>query len=267
MHPIRLFAIYVLLLAVPAISGAAVLPFFEDFEDGDATDGSPATWSPGAQPTGTRIVSGGDYIFTASSLASSYVEESADLVGDISIQTQIRFLETNAESYAGVFARSPDFRSYWGGITDSGQLYIGEELENGTSTNVRGPVSTGINARVNDALLQFDVFGNTIGLTAWEDGRDKPMQPQISFQDDSLVSGTFGLFIQSNASTKVAFRWFEAVPEPSTLVLLVFGLLYLVQHRISNPLFTAGKCFDAFSHLNHAGAPKTHATGGLKLWH
>jgi hypothetical protein len=154
----------VLFTGTSAHSFAGLLPFIDNFEDGSATDGSPGTWLPGGSAEAVREVVGGDYILSHTALASSFVEGST--TGDVSIRTQLRILETDSFVFAAVFARSPSFASYFGGIRETGEIAIGESFAGGGITT-RERVFTELNPFTTDVLLQFDVIGDQISLTAW----------------------------------------------------------------------------------------------------
>jgi hypothetical protein len=216
---------------MPSISNAGVLPFSDDFEDGSATDGSPGTWVPGAAPRGTRHVVNGDYVVSHTGLLSSYVEESDTLVGDISIRTQLRILETNSSAFAYVFARSPDAAAYFGGINSNGELAIGETTSSGGITTHIRNFFTGIDPQTTDVLLQFDIIGNELSLRAWAEGSPKPVSPQLVSHDNTLTSGSFGVFMFTDSQSSVAYRWFEAVPEPSSAILVLGSLFGLISLR------------------------------------
>jgi hypothetical protein len=73
-------------------------------------------------------------------------------------------------------------------------------------------------------LLKFDVFEDRISLTAWHEGDAMPLQPQLMVVDGSFTFGSVGVgVINGNASSRVAFRHFAAVPEPSAVALGVLG--------------------------------------------
>ncbi len=79
-----------------------------------------------------------------------------------------------------------------------------------------------------------------MSLTGWEHGTDRPSAPQLTYDISALTDragnkvseGAIGVFVVPfAANSHVAFRDFEAVPEPSTGVLLLGGVVSLVALR------------------------------------
>lgn len=105
-HWTTVFCLFAAFCVFPRTTHAT---FIDDFEDGDATDGSPVTWVPSATYSGgTREVVDGDYVIGHNSAASSVVEGSDELA-DISICTQLRIVASSgAWVFPGVFARAQE---------------------------------------------------------------------------------------------------------------------------------------------------------------
>jgi hypothetical protein len=158
---------------------AELLPFVDDFSDGDATDGMPGTWIAGGQPDAIHDASSGDFVITANALSFSYVQE---LIGlrDVSIETQVTFSQTTNEDFANVWARGASDpnafgsywggireKSYWGGIRENGILGIGRENSDGSNT-IFDTIGTSLDPVNGDVLLRFDVIGDQISLFAWQ---------------------------------------------------------------------------------------------------
>src|SRR5687767_3971829 len=95
-----------MLCARPA---SAARDFLDNFDDGNAQDGSPVTWAPGL---GTWDASGGDYVATGSIPRVSLVP--AHLFGDTSARTQVRVTGTVGASIA--LRRPTPLVGYAGGI-------------------------------------------------------------------------------------------------------------------------------------------------------
>jgi hypothetical protein len=196
--------------------------FVDDFEDEDIADGNPVTWLRGATD-GSGQVTAGDLTLSGS-LVTFYADLS-NAFRDVSVRTQFRFLESSGNMRnAFVFARSPSAAGYFGGMLQNGELRIVESFEDGSSqTLVQTP--TTMNPFNEDVLLRFDVIGNRLSLTAWHEADEMPGQPQLIAVDDSLTFGDVGIGIggSDNASARVAFRNFAAVPEQSAVALAVLG--------------------------------------------
>ncbi len=208
--------------------GQIDLPFIDNFNDGDATDGMPGTWIPGDEPGGIRDASSGDLVVTHSDQSATALEESSQLL-DVSLRTQLTFSEVsgNTDSVA-LWARSTG-RVYFGGITTDGVLGIG--LNDGAFFDT---IPSSLDPVGGDVLLQFDVIGNEISLTAWQEGTPKPARPQLSRTNNTLTQpGRVGFTLTPNfgggsGSATVVLRHYMVVPEPSTTALLCVGFISLL---------------------------------------
>jgi len=232
-------------------------PFFDDFSDLNLSDDMPVTWNPGpntrqfASSEGLVIVSntppGGD---VAGSFASHWggMPTESHLAGlptatfdDVSIRTQVRILtgDSGAGDVGGIGVSARSIVGgglfYGAGISSDGFLSI-----NLTTSPPIGPYNIDVLASTTTTLdvfstdihLQFDLFGDILSLTAWADGTPQPAIPQLTVVDTTLTESGFlgaGFTVESNLRTRGAFRFFEAVPEPSTALLLMTGLLGLAK--------------------------------------
>jgi hypothetical protein len=216
---------------------AQLLPFVDDFSNGDATDGIPGTWIPGGQPDAIQDASSGDFVITASALSFSSVQE---LIGlrDVSIETQVTFSQTFNGDFASIWARGTDDEagSYWGGIRDNGLLGIGRENGDGSNT-IFDTIGTPLDPVNGDVLLRFDVIGNQISLFAWQAGSTMPASPQLTEQDNVWTEGGhLGLSLNPNldggdSQASVVFRYYAVVPEPATLLLAMLGMASVCCYR------------------------------------
>jgi hypothetical protein len=204
--------------------------FFDDFEDGSVTDGSPVTWLPGSFTGGTSEVVAGSY-----EISGTVVSSSADgtlSFRDGSIRTQLRFLESNSASVAYLNARSPTVAAYLGVIRQDGLIAIAESSDAG-ALQIHSEVATSLDPVARDVILQLDTIGNRISLWAWHAGDPKPNQPQLAVFDDTLTFGSVVIGIGTDARigaggfSRVAFRHFEAIPEPTSVILGSLGFLTL----------------------------------------
>lgn len=219
-------------------SGRAEAQFFTDnFEDGSATDGMPVTWTP--EPpfdTGEFNVVGGDFLITPGpvpSLGPDWFESDAFVAdrvfGDVTVKTQVRALGSG-RSHTGVVVLS-DFSStsLWAAIRDDGRMIVGafnDEFEDlWEATSQVSPIQMDVN-------LQFTVSDDAAEFYAWAVGGEKPSAPQLvvpNLPDYLLTEGHVGVFVASGSrttqSTPSAYRWFAAVPEPSTFALTTLAFL------------------------------------------
>ena len=214
---------------------AGVIPFCDHFEDGDHTDGIPGTWIPGKYPGGIRDSSSGDFVTTDTGpgQADTALEELTGLE-DVSIRTQFRFSQYSGDdaAYGYVFARQSqeegNYSEYWGGIksTDA-SIAIGYTRPT-LGDVILDEVSTSLDPFTKDVLFQFDVVGNQISLTAWQEGEPQPPVPQMSVTDSHVTEGGalgIGLGTEAGVSASLVHRYVCFVPEPSTFILAALGLV------------------------------------------
>ncbi len=213
---------------------AELLPFVDDFSDGDATDGNPGTWISGGQSGATQDASSGDFVITSRDQSWAYVQE-LDGLRNVSIETQVTFSQTSNQDFASVWARGTGeaFGSYWGGIRESGALGIGRENNDGSNT-IFDTIGTSLDPVNGDVFLRFDVIENQISLFAWQAGSLMPASPQLTQLDNIWTEGgSLGLALTPNMAggrspASVVFRYYAVVPEPSAIVLMgIAGLVML----------------------------------------
>lgn len=224
----RLLVVFCTLAVACVCAPATYGMFLDDFEDGDATDGSPVLWNVGFSG-GTRDVVDGSYLLDPGRVSpiSSFVEVEH---ADISIRAQARFLEDGdpADTIAiwGRDRHGVD-AGYWGGIRIDGQLVLGV----GSITLARE--NSSLDPINSDVSLQLDLSGDKISLTAWSDGFARPALPQLSATDTTFPDGNllgvvvFNLSNPSADHSPAAFRYVEvvAVPEPPGRAMLAMGAL------------------------------------------
>jgi hypothetical protein len=205
-----------------ARAASAAEIFFDDFNDGNAGDGTPVTWVPGS---GTWDASSGDYVATGSLPRVSRVLE--HVLGDTSARTQARVVGNVAANLA---VRRPGVNEgYAGVIRPDGSMTIAR-------FGVGAPVALGsavvpFNPVQQDVMLQFDAFGDTLSLWAWPVGQPMPTEPQVVAFDNTYAQGPVGLISSSAAglpSDSTTYRFVQVsdthiVPEPSTFVLMSLG--------------------------------------------
>ena len=211
------FSAQSLFLLASARTVSLQLRIFRDtFNDGNATDGMPGTWVPGASPEGSRDASSGDFRSTHTGGMSTLLEELYGL-RDVSIRTEVTFDTVSGNrDFVGVWARSPRIDnppSYWGAIDTNGLLAIGITTDN--VPTFLSSVATSLNPVGEDVHLRFEVINDQISLFAWQDGMEPPSSPQLITTHSQLVEGAgIGTFLSPNASggansVQAVFRWFE----------------------------------------------------------
>ncbi len=228
------------LLGWPAgiASAGSALPFLDEFDDDvTATGRQPVQWFTSSingtlASDGDNLIlenTGGDigaWVFEVSNSNPDRVFE----YGDVSVRSQLRMLEPgNGTSFASLMVKAATSTAggiYWGGIQRNGQLSIGLTTNNGSNIITRDSLNTSLDPIARDVVLQLDAIGDTITLSGFEVGDSTPAGT-ISFADTNYTAGTIGMFINgsSGATRRVAFRYFEAVPEPTSGLLLLVGSL------------------------------------------
>jgi hypothetical protein len=223
----------VLISMLCARAASADRGFLDNFNDGNAQDGTPVTWAPGL---GTWDASSGDYVATGSTPRVSLVP--SFIFDGTSARTQVRVTGTIGASIA-VRRSSPTF-GYAGGIRADGTLEIARV--GGTAVNLGTSVAP-FNPVTQDVLLQFDAFDNKLSLWAWPVGQSMPNQPQIVVFDNTYIEGQAGLVsaaFTAGISDSSTYRFLQVadthIPEPSTFALMSLagcGLLYARRRRCS----------------------------------
>ena len=186
------FTIALTVLALAAHAHGAV--WSDDFNDGNAGDGVPVTWTPHPATPGTYDASSGDYVLTPLDVGNddesmlATVESSS--LGDTSIRTQ--GMVDGGGGNLGVAARVT-FATLSGytGLLDSGGNLLLIRFDGG-APSVLGATVLDINA-ADDAIVQLDVIGTDLGLRAWRPGDAMPAAPQVAVVDATVaVHGSAG---------------------------------------------------------------------------
>jgi len=166
--------------------------FYDNFEDGSATDGTPATWAPVPGYSGSFLVRDGDYVLTRPSGSEEmYAVVSPGTFADTSVRTQARLSGSNA-SWFGVFARV-DLAiptAYIALLRSNGSLEI---WLFGPSSPKLASASVGIDPRSQDVRLRFDVIGSELSAWAWREEDSMPTAPQVTVLHRALSSGIVGV--------------------------------------------------------------------------
>jgi RNA polymerase sigma factor (sigma-70 family) len=220
--------------------------FLDTFDDDNLFDGSPITWGKMGPPFDRGVVEaiGGSLVLTPpdSMPPLDYVEMDANVdgmaFGDVTLRTRFR-AQQSAEHYVGIYGRNtyqPDNGLV--GTAIAGYLVGNGELSLRAGQNEGGAVlvtmQSGLNASAYDVNLQLELIGRTATLTAWREGTPMPSVPQLtvgSLPGYVADEGTVGLFnaqlLTQNPKIPVEFRYFEAIPEPSTTALGSLGFIAL----------------------------------------
>jgi hypothetical protein len=191
-------------------AAAADRGYFDDFSD---TYGYAWRSSAGVILDATS----GDLVVTsAPTTSSAWPLWGRPFDADVSIRTRVRLLEDQhpggLEGGVGLFARLSDGMSYAARIMPNGEIAITLSQEPFDDV-VLASMVTGLDVLSSDIHLQFDVFGDTLALTAWAEGKPRPVMPQLWVTDTSQPGvGTLGLFGQRAADSRAVFRFFRSGP-------------------------------------------------------
>jgi hypothetical protein len=205
-------------------SAAAIGPeFFDDFSDQDPFDNSPVRWHPGDAVT--LDATSGDLVMNAGAGEGAWASSPAPgptTYWDVSIRTQLRLLagEPGGEiaHSLGVFARSSPGGGallYGAGVDPDGNIGISLFVSGFGFTNLAS-MPTALDVFSQDIHLQFDLFGDTLSLTAWEDGTPQPATPQLMVIDTFISEpGFLGVGGQVGFSSTTVYRFFEVRVPPT----------------------------------------------------
>jgi RNA polymerase sigma factor (sigma-70 family) len=201
--------------------------FFDNFDDGDAGDGSPVAWVPVPGASGTFDASTGDYVVAPSQyFASAGVPQ--HIVSDVSIRAQVRVLEPSGAG-GGPYLIARGSRS-------SGIAYTARVNEDGLAAIERtSPVQTFASVRTDlrpleeDVVMQLDVFGSSLSFWAWRAGEPRPKEPLLTATNSVITqAGEVGVAYYSIVPNhpvlgSAAYRFVHvadtSIPEPSTATL------------------------------------------------
>jgi len=187
---ITTFAILSLLLA----SGSArAQMFFDDFEDGDATDGIPVSWgAPSYADAGTREVIDGSFVLTADPAGPPFMDTDVEgrVYRDVSIRTQFM---ASAENAVGLYVRSTlsgplgtltEGQQLWSLLWGDGRLTLA--MSEGADFEILEETFLGWDPTGREVQMQLDLFDDLLTVSAWPDELDRPQSPQLSHDMSSV---------------------------------------------------------------------------------
>ncbi|MEM9658342.1 MAG: hypothetical protein AAF961_08280 [Planctomycetota bacterium] len=205
--------------------------YFEDFAGGDVSHSSVWTDYTG----GTSSAAAGDLVLAETPLGMVTAPtgvSAVETLSNVSVRTRVNFAGTPIESAGVAIVANGDAsvrNSYYqGGINpDNNNLYINWN-EGFDSTNFAFVESGFDFSGGEEIVLQFDVAGNELSLTAWRPGEAMPATPQLQYTDDAVLlpPGIPGLLFDGggDADASATFRYFhvasQPIPEPATCMLL-----------------------------------------------
>lgn len=227
-------------------TATAATKFIDDFNDGNAADADPVTWSPLYPNDGTYDASSGDYVLspnTGNDILVAVPVPNLNL-GDTSIRVQIRAdgVFDNTPEGIGVLVRSDvsQVSTYAAGIGVDGVVYVGN-IPPHAPFQLYDKIATDLRPTEEDVVLQFDAIGDTLSVFAWRPRESKPTQPLVQVTAAEYDSGTIGLFYDPPLGNGSAtFRYVHVadtpiVPEPGSRALCAIGGGLLVGGLLFGP--------------------------------
>ena len=217
-----------LLTAALCVGASADTIFFDDFNDGNATDGSPVTWVPVPGFPGTFDASSGDYLLAPSD-RSIVATVPQFMPANVSVRTQVRFLEPSSPGGVEILARAnrAAVTAYQAGLNEEGGVY----LRRTDLDCCFAEANTTLRPLEEDVILQLDVFGNSLRMWAWRPGEPMPVAPLITATDNGFSQGEVGIDYwtlgSSSALGSAHFRYVHVadshIPEPSAAIALLLS--------------------------------------------
>jgi hypothetical protein len=213
-----------LLLTVAVAPSAGAVSWFDDFNDGNAEDGNPVTWTfneLGATP-GTYDASSGDYILSNADGA----DENSSLLPTVNVDFTDVYVRTQAAvlpgmlpdqvgGTVGVVARwDPLSISGYAAILSNGAHLELLRVEGGNPIDIAEVDSLPIDT-LTDAIIELNVVGDQFSVFLWRPGEPKPSEPTVTATDTVFTSGRAGLlFNENDDAVQGVFRFAGAQDTP-----------------------------------------------------
>jgi hypothetical protein len=220
---VLLHSLIALLLAIGIAPVARAVSWFDDFNDGNAEDGNPVTWThneSGFVP-GIYDASSGDYILSnpGTSGDDSLVATVNTNFTDVHVRTQAVVLPGMSPEQVGgtlgVVARfDPTIVSGYAAILSNGahlqllRVDFGGPLNLAEARNL--PIDT-----ITDAMIELTIVGDLLSVYLWRPDEPKPTEPVVTANDSTYASGRAGIVHNENHDTVPgAFRFAAAQDTP-----------------------------------------------------
>jgi hypothetical protein len=211
------------LIVAPSVAGAA--GWYDNFNDGNAEDGSPVTWTYndlGALP-GIHSAATGDYLLSApgdgNDDSSLIATVGANLFTDTYVRTGAVVLpgpnEGEVGGTLGVFARydPTSISGYTAILSNGGHLQL-LKVTGGAPENLNDINGLEVTTAA-DALIQLDVIGDLLNVYLWRNGQPKPVEPTLTANDSTYTSGRAGVIHNENDDNTIGvFRFATASDAP-----------------------------------------------------
>lgn len=168
-------------------------------------------------------------------VATAEVPADDFFAADAVVETQFRIIQgTNA----GIMLRyAPGGQCYFGDVATSNFVRLQAVIGRcDTSDRISDIATIDVDALQEDVVMRLQAVGDQLSFWVWSADEMQPEVPTVTVRDSLYSDGRVGVYVDdvvTNGATQAAFRYFEAVviPEPSTAVLSVLGLLGLLAWR------------------------------------
>lgn len=220
----RLSAIALAILAVVLVPPAYGVGWFDDFNDGNATDGNPVTWTPNGSGflPGIYDASSGDYMLSAPGNANDNDSLDASVnvnFTDTYVRTQAvvmpGMLPEETAGTLGVWARfdPPGLSGYLALLSTGSHLEL-LRIDGGSPITLNEMRGLDIDT-LTDAMIELNAVGDLLSVYLWRPGDPKPATPVLTANDATYTSGRAGILHNENDDGTIGvFRFAAAQDTP-----------------------------------------------------
>jgi len=172
--------------------------FFDDFSDGDMTDGLPVNWIFGED------TAGGTEGYTAADPDGAYY-----IYRDVSISVQIKRISdrTNNQWVSGFVCRWSDGPTggYWIEVRPPNRFLFGHR-----DRYILRSATLPFDVDETELIIRVDAVGDQLEAWCWPADQPMPEEPQISLVDNVAPEGVVG-FYYSPRGGEAIYRWVKVV--------------------------------------------------------
>ena len=202
---------------------AQAVGWSDNFNDGNAEDGSPVTWTYnelGATP-GDYVATSGDYTLSAPGNTNN-----DSLLASVNVNFTNTYVRTQAavvpgtlpeevDGTLGVLARyDPDTLSGYAAILSNNSHLELLRVDGGTPFTLTEIRDLDVDSET-DAMIQLDIIGDLLNVYLWRPEDPKPETPVATFNDNIYTSGRAGIVYNENDdNTLGVFRFVSAQDTP-----------------------------------------------------
>lgn len=201
----------------------AAVGWYDDFNDGNAEDGNPVTWTYnelGLTP-GNYDASSGDYELSAPGGTNEDI-----LVASVDQSLGTAYARTRAYirpgsqpgeegGNVGLIARFDPFTfSGYAAVLDAGEYWSIVRVDFGAIETIASADDSGIDA-VSDVMVELDMVGSTLSLYLWRPTDPKPTTPIATVDDATYTAGRSGIaYKEDDDNTTGVYRFVAAQDTP-----------------------------------------------------